>query len=223
MGTLYGIGVGPGNPEYMTLQAVRIIKECSVIAIPDSEAEKSVALHIAKQAIPEIMEKKIISVTMPMVKDKEILEKAHQEAADKLLYYLNNTDVAFITIGDVSIYSTYLYLHKKVRAAGIKTIMVPGIPSFCAAAAAFNDSLVEGDEMLHLIPASYDLASSMQLTGTKVFMKAGKKFPQLKDHLRKSKSAKMIENCGLPTEKIYPSLGDFPEKAGYLSLIVVKE
>jgi precorrin-2/cobalt-factor-2 C20-methyltransferase len=223
MGILYGIGVGPGNPEYMTLQAVRIIKECSIIAIPDSEAEKSIALHIAKQAIPEIMEKEIITVTMPMVKEKELLENAHQEAADKLLHYLNNTDVAFLTIGDVSIYSTYLYLQKKVQAKGIETIMVPGIPSFCAAAAALNDSLVEGDEMLHLIPASYDLTSSMQLTGTKVFMKAGKKFPQLKEQLRKSKSAKMIENCGLPTEKIYSSLSDFPEKAGYLSLIVVKE
>ncbi len=58
MGIFYGIGVGPGNPELMTLQAVRIIKECNVIAVPDSGVGESVALQIAKQAVPEIQEKK---------------------------------------------------------------------------------------------------------------------------------------------------------------------
>ncbi len=223
MGIFYGIGVGPGNPELMTLQAVRIIKECNVIAVPDSGVGESVALQIAKQAVPEIQEKKILYLSMPMTKDNDFLNKAHEKASQELFHYLKNSDVAFLTIGDVSIYSTYLYLHKKISNLGVKTIMVPGIPSFCAAAAALNDSLVEGNAMLHLIPATYDISSALQLKGTKVFMKAGKNFNLLKSLLQNNKTAQMVENCGFPSEKIYTVLEEIPDNPGYLSLMIVKE
>ena len=80
-GTLYGVSVGPGDPELMTLKAVRVIKECQVIALPNESLEDCVAYRIALGAVPEIAEKEILCLPMPMTKEKEVLENCHQKAA----------------------------------------------------------------------------------------------------------------------------------------------
>ena len=97
-GILYGVGVGPGDPELMTLKAVRLIRENQVIAVPGEEAEASVAYKIAVQAVPELAEKKLIPVSMPMTHDKEELRNNHQKAADQLEQYLiQGKNVVFLT------------------------------------------------------------------------------------------------------------------------------
>ncbi|MDU7026251.1 precorrin-2 C(20)-methyltransferase [Robinsoniella peoriensis] len=224
-GKLFGLGIGPGDPELLTLKAVRIIQESDVIAVPGKVKEESVAYQITKQAVKELDEKEIIAVHMPMTKDHEKLEASHNEGADQVEKYLKEgKNVAFLTLGDPTVYSTYLYIHKRIQDRGYEVEIVSGITSFCAVAARLNMGLVEKAEPLHVIPASYQIEDALQLPGTKVLMKAGKKMARVKEELRnRNESAVMIENCGMENEKIYRSVEEIPEDAGYYSLIIVKE
>lgn len=224
-GKLYGIGVGPGDPELLTLKAVRLIKECDVIAVPGKQKEETVAYKIVKQAVPEIAEKECLEVDMPMTKDKEKLAQSHKAAFEKVSQVLDaGKNIAFLTLGDPCVYSTYIYIHQRIQQAGYETEIVSGIPSFCAVSARLNQGLVERSEMLHVIPSSYGIEEGMKLSGTRVLMKAGKKMGQVKEELKKMNvQASMIENCGMENEKIYHSMEEIPEEAGYYSLIIVKE
>lgn len=225
-GKMYGIGVGPGDPELLTLKAVRIIRESAVVAVPGAVKTESVAYKIVKQAIPELDEKEIIAVPMPMTKDKALLEESHKTGAEMIGRMLDaGKDVAFLTLGDPTVYSTYLYIHKRIAAAGYETEIISGITSFCAVSAKLNTGLVEKAEPLHVIPASYQIEEALKLPGTKVLMKAGKKMAQVKATLKQMPDceAMMIENCGMPDEKIYRNVDEINENAGYYSLIIVKE
>ena len=211
-GKLYGLGVGPGDPELLTIKALRLIRENEVIAVPGNDIYKSVAYQIVKGVYEELDSKKLIPVAMPMTKDKAVLEANHQKAADDVETYLKQgKNVVFLTLGDPTVYSTYLYVHKRILDRGYEAEIVSGITSFCAVAARLNMGLVEMAEPLHVIPATYK-ASQMDeilaMPGTKVLMKTGKK---------------MKENCGMPEEKIYMTAEEIPETAGYYSLIIVKE
>ena len=155
-GTLYGIGVGPGDPELMTLKAVRLIEQCDLVAVPKSGDGEGVAKQIAQKAVPDFDKKELIEVSMPMTRDPQVLEQSHQAAAEQIEGYLKEgKSVAFLTLGDPAIYSTYIYVHKKVQQNGFLVEMVPGVPSFCAVAAKLNVSLAEAAQPLHIIPASY--------------------------------------------------------------------
>jgi precorrin-2/cobalt-factor-2 C20-methyltransferase len=120
-GTLYGVGIGPGDPELMTLKAVRIIRDCSVIVVPKSGDGERVALNIAAQAVPELGDKQLVELDMPMTRDPERLRTSHKAAADTIAGFLaDGLDVAFITLGDPTIYSTYIYVHRLVGDRGIR-------------------------------------------------------------------------------------------------------
>ena len=107
---------------------------------------------------------------------------------------------------------------------GYATEIVSGITSFCAVSARFNEGLVEKSQQLHVIPASYQIEEALKLPGTKVLMKTGKKMQEVKAQIKASgNKAEMIENCGMPDEKIYRSVEEIPDDAGYYSLIIVKE
>lgn len=224
-GKLYGIGVGPGDPELLTLKALRIVKESPIIAVPGEVAQESVAYKIVKGAYPELDEKELVAVSMPMTKDKKLLEESHDKAADQIAGYLKEgKQVAFLTLGDPTVYATYIYVHKRIQAMGYPLEIVSGIPSFCAVAARLNTGLVEKAEPLHVIPASYGIEESLELPGTKVLMKAGKKMGKVKEILKaRGDMCQMIENCGMENEKIYDSVEEIPDQAGYYSLIIVKE
>ncbi len=227
-GKLYGVGVGPGDPELLTLKALRLIKENEVIAVPGKEIQASVAYQIVKGAYEELDEKALIPVAMPMTKDPQVLKANHDKAADQVESYLKEgKDVVFLTLGDTTVYSTYLYVHKRILERGYEAEIVSGITSFCAVAARLNMGLVEADQPLHVIPATYkaqEMDEILELPGTKVLMKTGKKMKQVKESIEKSgQKAVMIENCGMPSEKIYRSAEEIPEDSGYYSLIIVKE
>lgn len=224
-GILYGTGVGPGDPEYMTIKAVRLIRENDVIAVPGTDAKETVAYRIAVQAVPELAEKELVAVEMPMTHDREALARSHDAAADQLEYYLKQgKNVVFLTLGDPTVYSTYLYLQKRIASRGYGTELVSGIPSFCAAAARLGVSLVEWNEQLHVVPAVHRLESRLDAPGNYVLMKSGKKMQQVKELLRESgREAVMVENCGMEDERVYRSLDEIPDDAGYYSLIIAKE
>lgn len=224
-GILYGLGIGPGDPELLTLKAVRLIQENEVIALPGKNPRETVAYRIAVQAVPQLAQKELISVEMPMTKDMQRLEESHQEAARQLEAYLRQgKNVVFLTLGDPTVYSTYLYVHSRLLKKGYQAEIISGITSFCAVAARLNTGLVEKAEELHVIPASYQIQEALDMPGTKVLMKAGRQMAKVKELLTKrGLEAMMVENCGMENEKVYRSLEEIPDDAGYYSLIIVKE
>lgn len=227
-GILYGVGVGPGDPELLTIKALNMIKACDVIALPVSGAadkKQITAYQIVEKIYPEIDKKSILFLSMPMIKDKKALQKVHAEGAERVCRELDKGEnVAFLTLGDVSIYSTFLYIQKLVEASGYETCVIPGVPSFCAAAAALKTGLGEMGEAIHILPGSYDISDGMRLSGTKILMKSGSKIGQVKEELRKyDGQIRMVTNCGMEEEQIYRSLEEIPEQAGYYSLIIAKE
>ena len=223
-GKLYGIGVGPGDPELMTLKALKTMKACDVIAIPGKNPSESVAYRIAEGAYPEINEKEQLLITTPMTKDLKVLNDAYKKGAEAIEKLLDEgKSVGLLTLGDPTIYSTYIYVHRNVIQDGYEAEIINGIPSFCAVSAKFGDSLVDRDEPLHVIPASYQIEDALKLPGTKVLMKAASKLSEVKQTLKEQGcQAMMIENCGMPDEKIYRSTDEIPEKGSYYSLTVIK-
>lgn len=227
-GMLYGVGVGPGDPELMTLKALRILKESPIIAIPGTDRDNCVAYAIARGACPELEEKTIVPIPMPMTKDPVKLEQNHNAGADTIEGYLKEgKQVAFLTLGDPTVYSTYLYIHKRIAQRGYETAIISGIPSFCAVAAKINQGLVEMAEPLHVLPGSYSKGDPGEITslpGTKVLMKTGKQMNRIRNTILESgQKAVLVENCGMPGEKVYWDAAEFPEDASYYSLIIVKE
>lgn len=228
MAKLYGIGVGPGDPELMTLLAVRLIGQCGVIALPDSGKEVNAAYTIAKGACPDMDKKELLSLSMPMTRDKKTLTESHDLAAGQVIARLERgEDVAFLTIGDPSIYSTYGYIHDRVLQRGYEAQIVPGIPSFCAVSARLNEALTEAHQGLHIIPASYHgVEEALSLPGTRVLMKSGRsigKIKQLVKEMDPQPEVKMVERCGMEGERVFQSLDEIDENAGYFSILVVKQ
>ncbi|MDD7740350.1 MAG: precorrin-2 C(20)-methyltransferase [Fusicatenibacter sp.] len=224
-GCLFGVGVGPGDPELLTLKAVRLIRENEIIAVPGENPVDSIAYKIALLAVPELAEKSLLAVPMPMTKDPILLKESHDRAAEIVEDVLKTgKNVVFLTLGDPTVYSTYLYVHKRVLNHGYGAEIVSGISSFCAAAATLSIGLVEKAEELHVIPASYQIEEALKLPGTKVLMKAGKKMKQVRELLMQQEcDVFMVENCGMENQKIYIGANQIPEDAGYYSLIIVKE
>ena len=224
-GTLYGVGVGPGDPELMTLKAVRLIRENMIIAVPGADPKETVAYKIAVQAVPELAEKELLPIYMPMTHDPEELEKNHAKGAQTLEEILDKgKNIVFLTLGDPCVYSTFSYLQKRVEKDGYHTELVSGITSFCAAAARLNIPLSEWNEQLHVVPAVHRLDSTLNESGSYILMKSGKKMNQVKEILAQSgRDVLMVENCGMENEHIYRSVEEIPDDAGYYSLIIAKE
>ena len=189
-GKLYGVGVGPGDPELLTLKALRLIKENQAIAVPGNDIYTSVAYKIVKGAYEELDKKTLFPVAMPMTKDPAVLQANHEKAADDVEKYLKEgQNVVFLTLGDPTVYSTYLYVHKRILKRGYEAEIVSGITSFCAVAARLNMGLVEMAEPLHVIPATYkaqEMDQILELPGTKVLMKTGKKMQQVRESILNS-------------------------------------
>lgn len=244
-GTFYGVGTGPGDPELLTKKALRILGQCHVLVLPVSDGsfaesvydetgsdeayvcwqEKCAAYKIVIQAEPELAKKAKLYVPMPMIKDQERLARIHDGGAEAAAGLLDaGMDLAFITLGDPSVYSTCMYLFKRVLKKGYEAELIPGVPSFCAAAARLRESLAENRDELHVLPASYGIEAGLNLAGTKVLMKAGSRMADVKRAVQENGgSLYMVENCGMEGEKAYRFAEEIPDDAGYYSLLIVKE
>jgi precorrin-2/cobalt-factor-2 C20-methyltransferase len=172
-------------------------------------------------------DKLILPLFFSMARKKEDLAAAHTAAADAVEAHLKaGRDVAMLNLGDVSIYATFGYIKELLEARGYETVMVPGVPSFCAAAARLNTSLTSWDTPLHVAPGDDAMGELLDLPGTKVLMKAGRRLPQALDVLREKgllQNAAVVCNCGLPGEAVYPDLEQLPDLTGYFTTIIVKE
>lgn len=228
IGVFYGVSVGPGDPELMTLKAVRCLEKCPVIAAPRTAGGKMLALDIAKGAA-DLEGKIILPLEFAMSRDSAVLRASHEAAARAVQEHLDaGQDVAMLNLGDVSVYATFGYLQQILEAGGYATVMIPGVPSFCAAAARLGQSLTGGMERPLTIAPGRHAADVLTAPGAKVLMKSGKQLPETLAALAQagalSRSA-MVCNCGLPEEEVWPDLSayDPAHKAGYFATILVKE
>ncbi len=224
-GIAYGVGVGPGDPEQMTLKAVRLIRENEIMAVPGKDPKEAVSYKIAVQAVPELANKTLVAIDMPMVKDRESIRKQHDAGAKQIEKYLDEgKNVVYLTLGDSTIYCTFTYLQAIMEEDGYETELVNGIPSFIASASRLNIPLVEWNELLHVVPAVHKTEEPLNLPGTYVLMKSASDMAKVKKLLKDSgKDVLCVENCGMEDEHIYRSVDEIPDKAGYFSLIIAKE
>ena len=223
-GILYGLGVGPGDPELLTVKAVRILREADVIAVPDKGSGEKTALNIVKDYVAD---KPLLPCITPMVRDQQVLDASHDEIAGNICALLEEgKTVAFITLGDPTVYATYMYVHRRVLARGYEAVLVPGVPSFCAVAARLGTSLCEQSERLLIVPASHkDIDDCLDVDANLVFMKAGREIGALKEKLASRgllDRASLVANCGMDGEQVWEHFGDMPENTGYFSVVVVK-
>ncbi len=225
LGKLYGVGVGPGDKELVTVKALRILKEADTVMVPLMKNGEKTAYHIIEDYVEE---KKVIECAMPMSKDFEALSRNYEALADSIEERLKaGNDIAFITLGDPTVYSTYMQLNEIITKRGYETEIIPGVPSFCAAAARLNMPLCERDEPLLVLPASYEKSRmGLHFPGTKVLMKANRAILKTRDILEEEGllgQACMVERCGMEDEKVYRDLGGLEENSSYFSVIIVKD
>lgn len=216
-GKLYAIGVGPGDPELLTLKAVNIIKQADYIACPESSGRPGLAYRIAEQVVPEIISKELLLLEFPM-KKAELLD-AHKKAASQLISYLSaGNNVAFLTLGDPEFYSTFYYVADMIKEHGYEIEIISGITSFSAASARLILPISLGDESVMITSGKY-----CEFEGTLVILKAGKRLKEIKSQVAAvHKNAYLVENYGMSEERVYTDLDSIPDEAGYFSVMIIK-
>ena len=230
-GILYGVGVGPGDPELLTLKALKVLKKVDVVFAASSPKNGySLALNTVEDLIPE--ETRVVKLPFPMISDGQVLQKAWRENAGAVRSVLDQgLDAAFITIGDPLTYSTYGYLLETLKQNGCKTeaVTVPGVTAYHAAAAKLNKPLVESNESLVVVSGVGDPEAIRRLSNFSeniVIMKAYRQFDSIIDtveSLPKACSVSAVSWIGLPQERVTPDAAGLKgEKMPYLTLCIVK-
>ncbi len=223
---LYGVSVGPGDPELITLKAKKVIESCDIIAAPKTKSGEHLALDIASGVV-DMQHKTVVFIESLMTRDKDELDRSHKQQASMLEKYLQEGhDVALLNIGDVSVFSTFSYIAQNLKDS-FEIEVIPGVTSFCAAAAVAGQSLTTMNEPLHIIPASgTSVKDALELNGTKVLMKSGKHLNEVLSEIKDkglSGSAWMVQNCGLENQNIIFDIENTKPQDSYFSLVVVKE
>ncbi|SFM72157.1 precorrin-2 C(20)-methyltransferase [Thermodesulforhabdus norvegica] len=232
VGTFYGIGVGPGDPELITVKAVRILNRVSYIfAAASSKNSYSLALDIVKPYLPP--ETPVEYLYFPMTYHSDTLENSWHKNGLRVAEVLRSgKDVAFVTLGDPLIYSTYIYLVRELYnlLGSVKIETVPGITSFQAAASACTVPLVEGEESLAVVSGAQGgehLRRMLEVTDNVVLLKVYRNIDAVIDALESQgleKNACFVSRCGLEGESIsYDVRSLRGQKPHYLSLMIVKK
>jgi precorrin-2/cobalt-factor-2 C20-methyltransferase len=230
-GILYGIGVGPGDPELITLKALRILERVPyVFAAASSKNDYSLALNIVRHYIAQAI---VEPLYFPMTSDLQVQAEAWDKNARRVLERLDQgEDAAFLTIGDPLTYSTYGYLLKTIKTINnrIKAITIPGITSYNAAAALANIPLAEGEESFYLISGAQGgdhLRDAIGKSDNIVMLKTYRHFDkiyQTLEELNLLDCATCISMCGLSGETMTHDLRTLKDqKMPYLSLVIIKK
>ena len=227
-GKLYGIGTGPGDPELLTIKAVNAIQKCSVIAVPKTGNDERTAFSIINKYLGG---KELLECRFPMEQDIAKRKEARQLAANHIIQVLESgKDVGFVTLGDPTIYSTYMYVHDIIASQGFDAEIIPGITSYTAAAAALGVALCEGDEILTIIPARHNknINELLDYPGNKVIMKSGANLTHVLKKLKErgyEDKTKIACRVAMDGQRLYTSIEKYEEspETGYFTLLIVKE
>ncbi|GEN34200.1 precorrin-2 C(20)-methyltransferase [Aneurinibacillus danicus] len=232
-GTLYGVGVGPGDPELVTVKAYRIMKESPVIAYPRKrKGSKSYAYAIAEQYIDQ-RDKEMLGLVFPMTKDKAILEREwNQTVAEVYERLAQGRDVAFITEGDPMMYSTFIHMMRLMQEKHpeIKVVSIPGISSVNGVASRLGLPLADGDEHVAVIPATDNREQMKQAIinhDCVVFLKVAKVIDMMVDVLGELdllSKASVVTKVTSSEEVVWPNVADLKGlELEYLTLMVVRK
>jgi precorrin-2/cobalt-factor-2 C20-methyltransferase len=224
-GTLYGIGVGPGDPDLLTVKAVKLIAACPVLAYPAPETGESLARRIASPHIPP--GKIEIPIRLPIEIDRHPAREAYDAGATALAHELDSgCDVALLCLGDPLFYGSFMYLQARLAAAH-KVAIVPGITSFAASAALAGYAVSARDDSVVIVPATLpdaEIERRIAAHDSLVFLKLGRHFARLKALLARlglAESALYVERAGQTGERrLNLARTDF-DTAPYFSLILV--
>lgn len=231
LGTLYGISVGPGDPELITLKGLRILQEVPVVAFPaGSHGKPGIAESIVEQWLKRAQVQ--LPLNFPYVQDRVTLAQAWQKAAEQVWQYLHlGQDVAFVCEGDISFYSTFTYLAETLQQLHPESLVerIPGVCSPLAAASALGEPLTVRSDRLAVLPALYnveELETILDWADVIVLMKVSSVYSQVWKVLEQRQLleyAVVVERATLPEQVIYADLRDRPTlKLPYFSLLIVK-
>ncbi len=223
-GTLYGVGVGPGSPDLLTVRAVDLIRAAKVIAFPTLEGTASFARTIAAKYVPDGVRE--LPMVVPMTVDRGPAQAAYDQGAADIAAALDaGDDVVCLCEGDPFFYGSFMYLYARL-ATRFAVDVVPGVTSVTACAARAGMPLAARNERLTVLPGPLPKAAlSERIAGAEsvAIMKVGR-------HLRKIRSviadlglmdkATYVERASLPDEKVLP-LADAPDPAPYFSMILI--
>ena len=224
IGHLYGLGIGPGDPELLTLKALRILKSVSVIAYPISERQQSLARTIVE---PYLTGNQIeVPILLPF-KLAESSQPYYDEAADKIAAHLHQgKDVVVLCEGDPFFFGTFMYLYTRLVDT-FPTTVVPGVSSVMASASALGVPLTYRNDVFMVLSAilpAESLASRLAVADAAVIIKLGKHFRKVCGVLQQlglMERAKFIERAAMPNQKVIPIGEVNPDKVPYFSLIVI--
>ena len=233
MARIYAIGVGPGDPELLTRKAERILRSVPVICTPTAgPADSSYALSIIEPLL-DLKRQEVIIQVFPMRKDQAGLDEFWETAAAGVAERVRRgSDVAFITIGDPFIYSTFLYIYRILREKypDIPVEVVPGVSSINAAAIAAGFPLGQASERIAIIPATFqekDLLKILSDFDTVVLMKVSRVFDGIYALLKElglEKKCAFISRVGTAEEEVVFDLESLlGRKLDYLSMLIVKK
>lgn len=228
-GKLYAVGIGPGDPELMTLKAIRIIESADVLCAPKGrKAGESMALGIVEQAV-DLAGKKVMEVHFPMTKSSQ--REALKPAVEAVLRVLREgKDITFVTLGDPMLYSTFFHLYDALLEldGDVDIEIVPGVSSINASGARAKRSLALSGEKLAVLPAAYvdDLGDVLEEFDAVVLMKVHSVFDKVRGILADKgmlERAVYVSRAGMPDETV-KLLGDvLPEDLNYFSTIIVRK
>jgi len=231
-GVLYGIGVGPGDPELMTLKGARILERCRHVFVPKARSENgSIALAIASRFLST--DCRTSELVFPMSANSDELSRHWEEAARSVADVLGTgEDACFLTLGDPLLYSTYIYLVRELRRQlpALNAVTIPGITAFSAAAALAEFPVGEGNQRVVIIPVSDDLdaiGEALAGGGTIILMKVGRRLRRVLDFVEQAgflDRTVYVARAGLEGEQVEVDLRELrqqKQEADYLSMLLV--
>lgn len=223
-GRLYGIGVGPGDPELMTLKAARILSEVPVVAYPAPEEGESTARAIAAEFIPAGVDEIAIRFPMrPGPEPADIYDRAAEAIAEHLAA---GRSVALLCEGDPLFYGSFAYIHDRL-ATRFPCTIVPGVTSLTACAAAAGQALARRDDVLTIVPATLpdsDLARRLGSSNAAAIIKVGRHLPRLKavlTHLGLVSRSVFVAHASRADERVAPLDECGAAEAPYFSMILI--
>lgn len=232
-GTLYGVGVGPGDPELITVKAFRLMKECPVIAYPRKRmGGKSYALEIVELYV-NTSEKEMLGLVFPMTKDKAALDREWNKTVTLCYEHLKEgRDIVFVTEGDPNLYSTFIHMARLMQELHpeVPIHSVPGISSFLGAAARLGIHLADGDEQVAIVPATEDrdaMKKAIIEHDTVIFIKVAKVIDMMIDLLKElnlADKASVVTKVTSPHELIWRNVRELKgQELEYLTLMAVRK